>query len=227
MSSDLFGPHDDADWTQRARQVDQFRCDVVFSVAQSFYFGPRMGPTREDMREELPPVPLPCLANGAILGRIAFGHETELVRHYRAILDAAARHDEMESLRGVFPYFRTKAAILEGDAVLSRLPWCDTVSYAADVLEKLAKATHVATDEFHPLLDDVDQGWQLRVVSQRDTVYWLERNWEYRTEDETDVELAFDRVRLACKSRLALDRLKAIHGRLVAAFDRDWWNPAR
>ncbi len=200
--------------------VDDFRCDIVFHLSTRIQFCDEATGHIIPGETALLPMPnLPLIGACGLAASSLAGHEQELVRHYRSVVAAFARRGRAAQLRRRSPYFWLMPAIIAQDTILTECLCYDTVPEAEALLRVLAGGPDAPDGE---LWDDLDQGWQIRIVKVGDLICVAEWNWEEQRQPAGG--LAFDAVRLSREASAALVRLHAVHGLLVEALGRDWWS---
>ncbi len=210
---------EDADWVAQCVRVDDFACDVVFLLSTRVRFcEAASGHIIPGVSVPLPATGLPSVGRGEVAASAVLGREEGLVRHYRGVVAAFEAYGRLAQLRRGSPYFWLRPAIVAGGAVLTECSWYDTVPEAEALLGCLAGAAAAPEGE---MWDDLEQGWQMRVVRSGGLVCVAEWNWEERRWPVGG--LAFDAARLSHEAGVALARLRVVHGRLVAALGPDWW----
>ena len=216
----MTGGPDDAAWMARSVRVDDFLCDVVFHLSTGIQFcDAATGPIIPGETAALPMPDLPLIgANGVAASTLA-GRERELVRYCRNVVAAFARHGRAAQLRPGSPYFWLRPAIIARGSILTDCLWYDTVPEAEALLRVLAGRPDAPDGE---LWDDLDQGWQIRIVKDGNLICVAEWDWEEQRQPADG--LAFDAARLSREASAALESLHAVHHLLVEALGRDWWS---
>ena len=210
----------DASWTARSVRVQDFRCDVVFHLSTGIQFcDPATGHIIPGEVASLPTPDLPLIGTNDIAASTVIGREQELVHHYQGVVAAFARHGRAAQLQKRSPYFWLKPAIIANNSMLTECLWYDTVPEAETLLKVLVSGPDVPDGE---LWDDLEQGWQIRIVKSGDSVFIAE--WDPEEQRQPASGHAFDAMRLSREASTALARLHAVHRVLVEALVRDWWS---
>ncbi len=207
-------------WIAQARRVPVFTCDAVFRIEPSVYIGPSNGITSlewQTARIALPPVDLPRRLADRVTTAELLGQEEALISHYRRLVEIADKHGKTASLQP-FPHFRTQPAIMAGDEVLTEFSWNDDMAETQTVLEILAGSAGGPARLLH---EDVDQGWQILIVTNDTVTSFIE--WDGEGPPPATGGYAVEAAALARQAGSALDRLRVIHDRLVRALGRDYW----
>ena len=205
------------------RPAGPFLCDVLFRIADSVYVGPENGMTPRQwhaMRVPLPPPDLPCRLPGRVAGADLAGREDALAEHYLRLVGIAEARGKAAALDHPFPYFALAPAILGQAELLADWPWSDSLPEAAGILENLAAAARAAPGDV--ILDDEDQGWRLRMVACGEAVRFVE--WDAEGPPPRGAGWQVDAAPLAGQAAAALERLRAVHTRLVRRLGRDFWS---
>jgi hypothetical protein len=103
-------------------------------------------------------------------------NSTELIAYYQALITAAKEDGLKDELRDPFPYFCVKPVIAT-DIALADFSWYNTVAEATTVLWAIAGFGR-DNPEPQELLDDLDQGWRVRIAAWRGRIGLVEWNWE-------------------------------------------------
>ncbi len=216
---------DDADWVPRATRLDRFVCDVAFLIVPDVYVGPDngMSPLQyAKMRVDLPPPGLPIAEPDGVLTESLFGREDQLARYYERLIAIAAMQGKQKSLTTPFPYFSSRPVIRgEGKSLFSFMLY-DEFYGVIEVLKALAERRGPEPAE---LLDNLDQHWAIRILSQNGWIYILE--WDCDDDDDILAGYAFESGELNRQAAAALARYRTIHGRLVERLGRDYWTYSR
>ena len=211
---------DDRAWTGQSVRVKDFRCDVVFHLSTGIRFcDPVTGHIIPGERASLPMPDFPLIGTSGVAALAVIGREQELVDHYKSVVAAFARHGRAAQLRRRSPYFWLKPAIMANDSILTKCLWYDTVPEAEALLRVLVSGPAAPDGE---LWDDLDQGWQIRIVKEDDLVCVAEWDWEEQRQPASG--LAFKSAQLSREASVALARLHAVHRALVEALGHDWWS---
>lgn len=211
---------DDVAWMAQSVRVDDFRCDVVFHLSTGIqFYDPATGHIIPGEVAPLPMPDLPLTGTSGVSALAVIGREQDLVHHYRSVVAAFARHGRAAQLRPRSPYFWLKPAIIANGLVLTQCPWYDTVPEAEALLRVLVSGPEAPDGE---LWDDLDQGWQIRIVKRDDLVCVAEWDWEERCQPAGG--LAFTPMQLSQEATAALARLRGVHRFLVEALGHDWWS---
>ncbi len=214
-----FDPNDTA-WTGQCMRVEDFRCDTVFHLSTGIQFCDQV--TGRIIPGEVAPLPMPAfpfIGTNGVAASDLIGREQELIHHYRSVVAAFARHGRAAQLQPRSPYFWLKPAIIANGSVLTECLWYDTVPEAEALLQVLVSAPETPDGE---LWDDLDQGWQIRIVKSDDLVCIAEWNWVEQRQPVSGQ--AFDPMQLSREASAALARLRVVHRVLVDALGRDWWS---
>ncbi len=91
-----------------------------------------------------------------------------------------------------------------------------------EVLEALAERRD---PEPAVLLDNLDQGWAIRILSQDGWTYIVE--WDWEDDDDVPAGYALESGALSRQAAAALERYRTIHRRLVERLGRDYWTYVR
>ena len=214
---------DDRSWLASAQPIPDFVCDAGFSVAGRLttWREGTDGKSEEVLLATVPPLRLPQRLPNVVITADIVGRTTELIAYYQALIAAATEAGLKDELRDPFPYFRVKPVIATNIA-LADFSWYDTVAETTTVLWAIAG---FGRDNSEPqeLLDDLDQGWRVRIAAWRERIGLIEWDWE-ETEAPTKAGVSFDATELVRQADAALQRLGVIHRDLVQAFDQDYWN---
>ena len=204
---------DDLAWTAQSVRVEDFRCDIVFHLSTGIQFCDAVtGHIIPGEAASLPMPDLPIIGTSGVAASTLVGREQELVGHYRSVVAAFARHGRAAQLQRRSPYFWLKPAIIANGTVLTECPWYDTVPEAEELLRALVSGPDAPDGE---LWDDLDQGWQMRIVKSAGSVYLAEWDWEQQRQPASGQ--AFDPMRLSREACAALRRLHVVHRVLVEA----------
>ncbi len=210
----------DVAWTAQSVRVEDVRCDVVFHLSIGIQFcDPATGHIIPGEVASLPKPDLPLTGPSGVSALAVIAREQDLVHHYRNVVAAFACHGRAAQLRPRSPYFWLKPAIIANGSVLTQCSWYDTVPEAEALLQVLVSGPEALDGE---LWDDLDQGWQIRIIKRDDLVFVAEWDWEERRQPAGG--LAFDLVQLSREATTALARLRAVHRVLVEALGHDWWS---
>ena len=207
----------EAAWIERARRLIAFECEVTFDLQLGFYIGPANDIAAADWQVPLPPVDLPRRFADRITTTELLGQEAPLIDYYRQVVTLAERHCKRSSLQP-FPYFRTKPAIIADGAVLTELSWNDDVNETAAVLTAFMEA---GTGPDRLVHCDVDQGWEILVVTKVSATCWIE--WNAEGPPPVQGGFAADREELARLAHAALMRMRTVHALLINALGHDYW----
>jgi hypothetical protein len=148
------------------------------------------------------------------------GREEVLAAHYEGLIRVARAHGRDRALAEPFPLFAVRPCILDGEEVVASWPWSDTLPGALGVLDVLSGAA--AAEAGAVILDDLEQGWGLRVIGGEGTVLLVE--WEGEGPPPADAGRWLDAAGLAGQAAAARDRLREVHGRLRRLLGRDFWS---
>ncbi len=212
---------DDADWLPRATRIDRFVCDVAFRIVPDVYVGPDNGMSRlqyEKMRVDLAPPGLPVVGPDGVLAESLLGREDQLARYYERLVAIAVRQGKQKSLATPFPYFSSRPVIrVEGKSLFSFMLY-DEFYGVIEVLKALAERRGPECAE---VLDNLDQHWAIRILSQNGWTYILE--WDCDDDDDVLAGYVFESGELNRQAAAALERYRSIHGRLVERLGHDYW----
>ena len=211
-------------WIVRARRLPVFACDAVFAISASVRVGPDDGVAGTGWQEANVALPSPGFARqfaGQASTAELLGREEALIGHYRRLVAVARAHGEAGSL-GPFPHFRVKPSVVAEGEVVTAFSWTDDVGETRGVLEMLAGSAGGAPRLLH---DDQDQRWRILVVATHGVTCFVE--WDGEGPPPAEGGYAVDAEALARQAGAALDRLRVVHGRLVAALGRDHWSYRR
>lgn len=214
---------EDATWTLAARPVASPLCDAFFLVAESVYVGPENGMIPAQWESERVPLPrpdLPLRAPSRVAAADVAGREDVLAAHYEGLIRVVRSHGRTRALVEPFPFFAIRPALLEGEEVLASWPWSDTLPEALGVLEVLSRVGEAAPGRV--IMDDLEQGWGLRIVAGKGTVYLVE--WDGEGPPPVDAAWCLEASVLAGQAAAARDRLRAVHVRLRRLLGRDFWS---
>lgn len=214
---------EDALWMAAARPVSIPLCDAFFLVAESVYVGPESGMTPAQWASERVPLPrpdLPLRASARVASADVAGREEILAAHYERLIRVARAHGKTRALAEPLPLFAVRPALLDGEAVLASWPWSDTLPDALGVLEVLCRAGEARPGRV--ILDDMEQGWHLRLVAGQGTVCLVE--WDGEGPPPADDAWRLDTAALAAQATAARNRLRAVHLRLRRLLGRDFWS---
>ena len=213
----------DGSWTARSTRPRTFGCDTLFAINTDIRFcDKRTGHFIPGAAASLPAPDLPMTVPGWVAARDLAGREDELVRHYRRVVRAFDDAARTWPISVASPHFWSRPAIIADGQVVSSFLWYDWVPEAVALFEALVGAPGTADDV---ILDDLDQGWRVRIVRVGSLVHIVEWDWE----DEA-AELCghvFDGRALAREAADALGRLRRTHRHLVDALGHDHWTHHR
>ena len=211
---------DDADWIERATRVGNFHVDTLFHVSTRLQFcDPVTGRIIPGEAVLLPTPDLPLITPDWHAATVLSGREQELACHYQRIVDAFSSHGRLGQLQPRSSEFWLRPAIIANGALLTRCSWYDTIPEAEALLQALIDGANTLGGE---VWDDLDQGWQIRVVKSGGTICIAE--WDWESHETPPSGYAFDAADMAHHAGLALAYLRALHQRLVATLGRDWWS---
>ena len=209
---------DDIAWTVQSAHVDEFQCDTVFLLSTCIQFcDEATGRLIPGEVASLPVPDLPLIGTYGVTASAVIGREQELVHHYRSVVAAFASHGRAAQLRRRSPYFWLRPAIIAKGSVLTECLYYDTVPEAEALLQVLISGPDLPDGE---MWDDLDQGWQIRIVKSNGLICVAE--WEEQRQPACGQ--AFNPTRLSREATVALARLRDVHRFLVEALGRDWWS---
>ncbi len=222
MDTETSSAEDDP-WLVAALPVPAPLCDAFFVIAESVYVGPENGMSAAQWEAERVPLPRPDLplhprfgmASAGVLGR-----EDVLAEHYERVIRVVRAHGKDRALEKASPLFAIRPFILEGEEAVASWPWNDTLSDTLAVLDVLCRTEGAAPGAV--VLDDLEQGWRLRMIAGRGTVRLVE--WDGEGPPPAYAGRCLDTAVLAGQAAAARDRLRAIHGRLRRLLGRDFWS---
>ena len=211
---------DDGAWVASARFCPDTQIDAGFAVTSHVpgWMLPVDGPGDA-------PVALPHLPQvlGHVLTADAVGHEAELIRHFAGLppLPEPARRRETAEFCSLGVNL---LLCLPEDALVLIDMFAGSWKAAGALLDALADLRSPPGE----LYDNLDQGWALRILVERDAVLVLEWDWEAADPRQDARALRLPRRELAVQAAAARRRLDHLHGALAAALGRDlWFYPAR
>ncbi|WP_198380129.1 hypothetical protein [Roseomonas sp. KE2513] len=214
---------EDAAWTLAARPVTSPLCDAFFLVAESVYVGPESGMTPTQWEAERIPLPrpnLPLRAPSRVAAADVAGKEDVLAAHYDGLIRVAQSHGRTRALAEPFPFFAIRPALLDSEEVLASWPWSDTLPEALGVLEVLSRVGEAAPGRV--ILDELEQGWGLRIVAGQGTICLVE--WDGEGPPPADAAWCLEASVLAGQAAEARDRLRSVHVRLTQLLGWDFWS---
>jgi hypothetical protein len=214
---------DDRTWLASAQPIRDFVCDAGFSVAGRLatWREGTNGKSEEVLLSAVAPPRLPQRLPNVVVTADIVGRTTELIVYYQALITATTEAGLKDELRHPFPYFRV-TPVIATDIALADFSWYDTVAEATTVLWAIAGFGR-DNPEPQELLDDLDQGWRVRIAAWRGRIGLVEWDWE-ETEAPATTGVSFDAAELVRQADAALKRLGVIHRDLVQAFGQDFWN---
>ena len=216
---------EDAAWMAATQPVSSPLLDAFFLVTESVYVGPEDGMTPAQWTSERVPLPRPDLPFRAPL-RVAtadvIGREEVLAAHYERLIRVARAHGKAGALAEAFPLFAIRPALLDGESILASWSWSDTLPEALGVLDLLSRAGEAAPGAV--VLDDMEQGWSLRLVAGQGTICLVE--WDGEGPPPAEGAWRLEAAALAGQAAAARDRLRTVHARLRRLLGGDFWSRA-
>lgn len=194
--------------------VPDLKVDMGYIISNDFYYGPENGWSEDDWKNKREVLEKPSIA---LYGQYAlsedfWGNEDQLLSYYRSVLIAAKKHNK-ERKAGDNCYWLRPIVYKKGLNSIS-FPWYDTFVEGLPFLEALA------TNRQGLIFDDLDQGWQVAVFSEKDKFHFIERDWE---EDKAHWLVSCNREIVSDMARQAIERTKKQIEFLTSNIGTDLW----
>ncbi|AJQ94830.1 hypothetical protein [Gynuella sunshinyii] len=199
-------------WMQSATFQNDVKVDIGFMACDSFYFGPENGLTPEQYETMRVSLYQPELKKSGsfILSCDVIGHEEELIKHYRDVVQKYAEYGKDISQS---THFWNRPVIYNSDFVIS-FPWHDHFREGKNVLD------HLTSVEDGNIYRDIDQGWALDIAARDDLIYAREWDPDY---EEIHYQVKFDRVTIRQQAKALMTDVPALIQKLSAALGHDYW----
>jgi hypothetical protein len=201
-------------WTQQSEPVDGVQIDIGFVISPSFYYGPEndfSAAQWEALREPLERPAIPIVAEHFVLSVDCIGKEEELCRHYRDVLDKAARHGK-DPRRGA--YFWNRPVVHAPGGLVLSFPWHDHFIDGRLFIESLETGEAGEVFSYH------EQGWEFELYLHEGTLYMREGDPD---SGATHHNLRFAREPVKAQVPVVLARVEALIARLTREFGQDCW----
>ena len=202
------------DWAAQSEPVDGVQIDIGFVIAPSFYYGPENGFSAEQweaLREPLEQPAIPVVAQHFVLSADCMGKEDELCRHYRDVLDKAARHGK-DPRHGA--YFWNRPVVHAPDGLMLSFPWHDHFIDGRLFIESLD------TGEAGEVFSYYEQGWDFDLHLREETLYMREGDPDKGT---THHNLRFAHEPVRAQVAGVLVRVETLIARLTRELGQDYW----
>lgn len=202
------------EWARQSEPVEGVQIDIGFVIAPSFYYGPENGFSAaqwEALREPLEPPAIPLVAQHFVLSADGVGKEDALCRHYRDVLDKAARHGK-DPRRGA--YFWNRPVVHAPGGLVLSFPWHDHFIDGRLFIESLA------TDEAGEVFSYYEQGWEFDLHLHDGTLYLREGDPD---SGATHHNLRFAHEPVRAQVAGVMTRVEALIARLTREFGQDYW----
>lgn len=211
---------DDEVWVASARPCPDIEIDVGFAVTAHVPGWMFPVDVLDDVSIALPNLPQVL---GHVLTADAIGHEAELIRHFARLSPLPVRARRRETAE--FCSLDVNLLLCPpGEAPVLVDMFAGSWKAAGALLDTLADLNSPAGE----LYDNLDQGWALRILLEREAVLVLEWDWEAADPQHEARALWLPRRKLAMQAETARRRLDHLHDVLAAALGRDlWFYPAR
>ncbi len=203
------------EWAQQSEPVDGVRIDIGFVISTTFYYGPEndfSAAQWEALREPLAQPAIPLVAEHFVLSADCVGKEDELCRHYRDVLDKAARHGK-DPRRGA--YFWNRPVVHAPGGLVLSFPWHDHFIDGRLFIESLQ------TSEAGEVFSYYEQGWEFDLHLYEETLYMREGDPD---SGATHHNLRFAHAPVKTQVPGVMARVEALIARLTREFGRDYWN---
>ena len=202
------------DWALQSEPVAGVQVDIGFAISPNFYYGPEndFSPAQwEAMREPLMQPAIPLVEGHFVLSADAAGNEDELCRHYRDVLDKAARHGR-DPRRGA--YFWNRPVIHAPEGLVLSFPWHDHFIEGRLFIESLE------TRKTGEVFSYYEQGWVFELHLHAGTLYMHESDPD---SGATHHNLRFAHEPVRAQAAGVLARTEALIARLAREFGQDFW----
>lgn len=203
----------DRSWTERSIPAASAGAEIFFVARPKFQTNPNSLDDASSVA--LPAVSLGDGEPGDLPSITVMNHESELVRHYRMVLDHVRRHGH--SYNEFSHYFWLRLRLGWGDGAIT-FPWYDTFHPMQRVFGWLETA---ADDD---LWSDIEQGWELIAIRRGPLFHFREGGFD-QGEEYANVALPRDQL-LRSISSLRV-RMRTIIMRLTAEIGEDYWTQYR
>ncbi|MGI4808972.1 MAG: hypothetical protein ACRYF2_12805 [Janthinobacterium lividum] len=203
---------DDGAWVASARLSPGTQIDAGFAVTSHVPSWMLAIDAPDDASVVLPDLPQVL---GHVLTADAMGHAAELIARLPPLPDRARRRETAAFCSlGVNLLLRPP----EQEPVLVEM-FAGSWKAAGALLDALADVQTPAGK----LYDNLDQGWALRILVEREAVLVLKWNWEAADPRQEARALRLPRRDLAVQAAAARRQLDHLHAALAAALGRDLW----
>lgn len=157
-------------WFASATAVPVLKAEICFLLRSDFYFGPDRPLDPADLQRLVVPLSLPNIprvAESMVRTSEAVGHEAELVSYFEQIVRRAREYRRpFNSIRHHF-WLRFGLWSEEQEIYIS-FPWYDSFSEIDRFIDSVSKVSFGLVDH------DREQGWEMEVHSQNETLFLRE-----------------------------------------------------
>ena len=206
--------HSSADWKEDVEYIEDIQIDVGFTVADSFYHGPDNDFTESQYQEMRVPLYQPSFERfrNFALSRHIKGKESELLTHYR---DVVEKHAQYKKDINLSTYFWNRPFIFKGENVHLSFPWYDNFRAGKFVLDRLAS---ISSGE---VFSGLDQGWELEIFADNDLLYARQRDFDT---GKIYSQIVFDRAPICDSAARLVPIVSELIEFLSAGLDKDYWS---
>jgi hypothetical protein len=209
---------DRPDWVDRAIPVEAVTVDVGFLVADTFYYGPENGFSREQWQQLRGPLYQPQLERYGdyVLSAVLDSSAAELTRYYQNVLQLVTQHRKQIGQQS--SYFWMRPLLFARGVFAITFPWYDTWGEAIPMLGALT------TQSDGLLFQDMDQGWEFQAFAEADRLFLRQSDFD---SGEEHFVIATGRVSVAEQVPAVRERVGRVLQELTVAIGQDYWSRRR